>query len=125
MKSGNPRLNCKTCSKKTNRKRYREKHDLKLKVKKIKNCKSCDIEVSSKKYCNDCKNFVNYRKLFSKFNVTEKNLLTANQIVLKLLIDEYFIKNMSLIDIKNKYNIMYNTIHFYFKKKHPNCAGKL
>jgi hypothetical protein len=115
LKSGTPKKNCKECAKIVSRSKYKRKNN-KITIK-SKTCDSCniDIENGKKKYCTMCKQFTNYRKLFGKLNVAEHNLLLANQKSLDILLDEYFVKNLSLIEIKNKYNIMYNTVHFYFK----------
>ena len=86
--------------------------------KKIKknNCVSCKSE-TSKKYCNDCKKFIQYTKLFKKLNI-DSSLSLHNQSIItkKILIDLYFTQKLSLEDIKQKFGIMYNTIHFFLKK---------
>jgi len=123
LASGNPKKNCKECFKIISKSKYKRKNN-NVTVK-PKTCNSCDIEIekSQKKYCKICKSFANYRKLFDKLNVVERNLFLANQKSLDILLDEYFVKNLSLIEIKNKYKIMYNTVHFYFNKNGINLRS--
>jgi hypothetical protein len=90
---------------------------LKGKIKKHIFCKSCGNEVyDRKKICDNCKPYFNYKKLFIKFNILDKNVKISNDKCLKILKEEYFINKMSLEDIYKKYKTRYNTIHFYFKR---------
>lgn len=109
-----------------NRKETNEKISKKLKgfkfdngnkIKIIKYCISCNQHIESRsKYCKDCKNFCSYQKLFKKLNINDTNLKIANNKSLKLLKEEYFDNELSLLEIREKYGIQLNTVHFYFKK---------
>jgi hypothetical protein len=88
-------------------------------VEKEKFCISCNEKIekiNNKKLCSQCKEFYQYKKLFGKLNIYDSNVKIANDKVLKLLKDEYFINKLSSCDIQQKYKIQLNTLHFYFKK---------
>lgn len=78
-------------------------------------CDSCGC-VAKNKYCYDCAKYSQNKILFKKLNINDVNLKIANDLALRKLKYEYFNKNLSLIEIKAKYKIMLNTIHFFFKK---------
>lgn len=82
-------------------------------------CISCKKEmekVGRVKYCKECKVFCKYKKLFKKLNIFDTNLCNANQKALNFLIKEYFVNKKSSEDIKKEFNIMNNTLWFFFKK---------
>lgn len=114
---------CKKCVNTNNRLNYYLKNGSLVKKQKSKNCISCSIIIDKEnksKYCCECKKFVYYKKLFKKFGVLDKNLKNSNEKTLKIVCNEYFVNNLSLIELKNKYGVMYNTIHFYLKKNNIN-----
>lgn len=81
-------------------------------------CRSCDTLIGCKKrfYCEKCDNFKRYRTLFKKLGIIDNNLKKANDLAIDILTDLYFNQKLSLIEIRNKFNIMLNTVHFFFKK---------
>lgn len=84
---------------------------------KVNFCQSCQENINiGYKYCNECSNFWKYQKLFKKLNINDTNLKIANNKSLKLLKEEYFDNELSLLEIREKYGIQLNTVHFYFKK---------
>jgi len=78
-------------------------------------CNSCGCKTGNG-YCVDCRQYLQNKILFRKLNINEKNLQKANKLALKKLSNEYFDEKLSLIELKIKYKIMFNTIHFFFKK---------
>jgi hypothetical protein len=117
---------CKECTKINNRLRYRLKKGIIDKQENNKICISCSVIIdknNKSKYCCECKKFVYYKKLFEKFGFLDKNLKEVNKKTLEIICEEYFINNLSLIELKNKYGVMYNTIHFYLKKNDINLRN--
>jgi len=88
------------------------------KINKVKCCKSCGSSnvIGKAKYCNECKKNVKDVDLFRKLSIQNTNLQIANADALKILSKEYFTNKKGLIQIREQYGIMYNTIHFFFKK---------
>lgn len=106
-------------STRTKRKEINEKVSIKLKKKNY--CKSCQMEIFTKnKYCSECNKIYGNIKLFKKININDNNLKIANEKALKKLKKLYFIENLSLLEIKEKYKIQTNTMHFFFKKNNIN-----
>lgn len=68
------------------------------------------------KFCPDCHKLKQNITLFKKLEVLENNLQISNEKALKVLTKEYFTNKLGLIQIKEKYEIMFNTVHFFFKK---------
>lgn len=62
-----------------------------------------------------CKSLSNYKLFFKKLNIEEDNYKLANKKALDLLKKEYFDNELSLPDIKEKYDIRINSSHFFFK----------
>lgn len=90
-----------------------------IQLKADKKCKSCGCEMkdkSKKAYCKLCRPFVKNLDLFKKLKIYDKELWEANQKALTILTKEYFADKQSLNQIREKYGIMYNTVHFFFKK---------
>lgn len=84
---------------------------------KVKYCYSCNTEIlGKKKLCIDCKPFYQYKKLFNKLNITDSNFKICNDKALKILKQEYFINKLSSCDIREKYKIQLNSLHYFFKK---------
>jgi len=113
----NGRYNCNISDEERNRRKSARPLCEKKGDKKI--CLSCGVEISNenkKKYCNLCSSFIQYKNLFNKLGVLQKNLQVSNQNALILLSKEYFTNKKALIQIRNEYGIMYNTTHFFFKK---------
>lgn len=102
---------------------------IKTPSKKHNKCISCEeyFERNSKnrnkKYCSDCIKLYGYRQLFKKLNISDNNLKIANDKSLKILKTEYFDNELSLLELREKYNIQLNSIHFYFKKNGINLRG--
>ena len=88
-----------------------------VKVKINKYCKSCEIEINGRsKICEECKKYYNYQDLFKKLNISDKNVKIANDKCLIILKDEYFKNRLSSLELRKKYKIQLNTLHFYMKK---------
>jgi hypothetical protein len=86
-------------------------------IKVVKYCISCGIDIKGRQIrCDDCSNFYKYEKLFQKLNVYDRNIKIANDKCLKILKEEYFKNELSLLELRKKYNIQLNTLHFYLKK---------
>lgn len=87
------------------------------KTKKIKHCISCDDEIPHQRtYCIKCSNFQKYQQMFRKLNIHDANVLIANEKAVNLLKEEYFVNKLSLISIREKYGVQFNTIHFFLNK---------
>ncbi len=109
-------------STKRKRKEINKKVSEKLKKEPRKvNCVSCNKEINLNKkrkiqYCDDCRSIYNYRKLFEKLNIIESNLKIANEKAVNLLQKEYYENKLSLIQIRDKYGIQFNTTYFFLNK---------
>lgn len=88
-------------------------------------CVSCgDITINKKsKYCKDCQSLVRWKKFFLKLNIQHSNLKTANNEALLLLSKEYFTNKKSLLQIRDEYHIMFNSVYFFFKKHNINLRN--
>lgn len=101
-----------------------KKRSEKLKKEKTSYCSSCDDIINGKnKYCKFCIKRIQDIILYKELSITENDLKKANDLALNKLIDLYFNQKLSLIEIKNKFNIMYNTVHFFFKKNGINLRN--
>lgn len=101
-----------------------KKRSKKLKKEKVSCCNSCgDIVNRKNKYCNFCIKRVQDVILYKKLDINESNLKKANNLAIGKLLDLYFNQKLSLIQIRNKFNIMYNTVHFFFKKNGINLRN--
>lgn len=93
------------------------KWNLEHKIIKLKYCISCNIEIHNRgKYCKECNKYSQNVELFKKLGVLETNLQISNQNALIKLSKEYFTDKNSLDMLKEKYGVMFNTVHFFFKK---------
>jgi len=81
-------------------------------------CISCGDNSNSgrSKYCKECSCYWRSIELYAKLGINDNNLKIANHKTIELLKSEYFINKQSLVTIKEKYNIQFNTIHNFFKK---------
>jgi hypothetical protein len=82
-------------------------------------CKSCGEKIESNKnvkYCNCCKLYFKYKELYKKLGVLDENLKLSNEKALVKLSKEYFTNKSGLIQIREKFGLMFNTVHFFFKK---------
>jgi hypothetical protein len=92
-------------------------HSTKCRVKKIKHCASCNDEIPHQRtYCIKCSNFQKYQQMFRKLKIYDTNVLIANEKAVNLLKEEYFVNKLSLIAIREKYGVQFNTIHFFLNK---------
>ena len=71
---------------------------------------------TQKKYCDNCKPYIQNKNLFEKLNITETNLQLANKKAVKILVKEYFTNKKSMLMILDEYGIRLNTLTFFFKK---------
>lgn len=81
-------------------------------------CISCGNEAKTKrsKYCEECSTYWRSNELYEKLGTSASNLKIANHKTIEFLKAEYFINKQSLVTIKEKYNVQFNTIHNFFKK---------
>lgn len=117
---GNYKKNCSRICANSRKHSQQTKRKISNSLKKQKKyyCISCNIEIKSTraKYCKQCNSFNNNKQLFKKLNINETNLKIAANNALKKLYQQYYINELSLFQLKEKYGIMCNTIHFFFKK---------
>jgi len=80
-------------------------------------CVSCGEEFfARRKYCSDCNKYRQNKTLFEKLNIIETNLQRAGQLAKDKLVELYYVKKLSTLDIYRKYGIKENTIFWYLKK---------
>jgi len=81
------------------------------------NCGSCNSIIPTGKYCSNCKKFAFSIPLFEKLELNGSLSLKERGAIAKaLLIDMYFDKKMSMLDIQREYGVNVNTLHKFAKK---------
>lgn len=80
-------------------------------------CISCSLTIKLGKYCNECKKFAFSKPLFEKLEINESlSLKERGAIAKEFLMDLYYDKRMSMLDIQREHKVNMNTLHKFAKK---------